>query len=206
MAKPEPWDGVTYAVVPGPAERDPTTWYGAAWIQTYTGKAFTPLQPVEADIDPLDISHALGMLCRYGGHTRRFYSVAEHCCHIADWIGRQGGSTEDMLWGLLHDATEAYMQDLVRPIKRALPEYSRLEDVLMASICSRFGLPLTPPPCVKEADNRILFDEKRQLLTVEPKSWDLGDLKPLGVVIGAWEPARAEQEYLYRFRRLTGLI
>lgn len=85
------------------------------WMMTYSGRAFWPLDPRADEIDPLDIAHALSMLCRYGGHVRRFYSVAEHCVLMSHAV-----APEHALWALLHDATEAYMVDLPRPINRIL--------------------------------------------------------------------------------------
>jgi hypothetical protein len=105
------------------------------WMQTYTGRAFWPLAPQADDIDPADIAHALSMLCRYGGHVERFYSVAEHCV-LMSYAVPPGYA----LWALLHDATEAYMGDMVRPLKRSMPEYQAAEARLSAVICDRFGL------------------------------------------------------------------
>src|SRR4051812_20612492 len=95
-------------------ERD---WLRGDWMQTYTGRAFWPLDAQPEDVDPLDIAAALSMLCRYGGHVSRFYSVAEHCLLMSEAV-----APEHALWALLHDATEAYMGDMVRPLKRQMPE------------------------------------------------------------------------------------
>ena len=84
------------------------------WIQTFTGRAFYVLDPRPEDVDIEDIAHALSMQCRFAGHCREFYSVAQHSV-TASWLV----PPEDALWGLLHDAAEAYVVDLPRPIKRA---------------------------------------------------------------------------------------
>jgi uncharacterized protein len=83
------------------------------WIQTYTGKQFWPLSPLPEDIVIEDIAHALSMQCRFGGHVRTFYSVAQHSVHVSLLVEPQYA-----LWGLLHDAAEAYLVDLPRPIKK----------------------------------------------------------------------------------------
>lgn len=169
------------------------------WMQTYTGRAFYPMDPRVEDIDPLDVAHALSMLCRYGGHTRRFYSVAEHCVLMS-----QAVSPENALWALLHDATEGYLGDVIRPLKRALPAYRAVEDRLMEVICDRFGLPPDCPAEVKLADNRILQDERRALMGAPPRPWESVEQVPaLGVDIQAWAPAEAKLRYLMRLNELT---
>lgn len=172
---------------------------GHGWIQTFTGRAFWPLDPRVDDIDILDIAHALSMLCRYGGHTRRFYSVAEHCVLMSRYV-----EPENALWALLHDATEAYMVDVPRPIKRQLPDYMAAEDNLMGHICKRYDLDPVCPKAVKHADNRILHDERAELMATAPmrRSTD-GDTEPLGVTITGWLPSAAEVFYLRRFHELV---
>jgi uncharacterized protein len=168
------------------------------WMQTYTGRAFWPLAPQADDIDPADIAHALSMLCRYGGHVERFYSVAEHCV-LMSYAVPPGYA----LWALLHDATEAYMGDMIRPLKRSMPEYQAAEARLSAVICDRFNLPHECPTWVKEADNRILRDERAALMEPPPLEWSaLEDVPALGVDIQGWPPAVAEMRYLGRLFEL----
>src|SRR5271165_4859950 len=83
------------------------------WIQTYTGKKFFPMDPKPEDICIEDIAHSLSMICRFTGHSREFYSVAQHSVYVSELCSEQW-----MLHGLLHDAEEAYTNDLARPIKR----------------------------------------------------------------------------------------
>jgi uncharacterized protein len=170
------------------------------WMQTFTGRAFWPLAPQPADIEPLDIAHALSLLCRYGGHVNRFYSVAEHCVLMSEAV-----APEHALWALLHDATEAYMGDMVRPLKRQMPVYVAAEDVLMDVICSRFGLTPSCPAEVKQADNRILLSERAALMSATPLPWAaIEDLEPLPVKVEGWYPATAEARYLARLGALWG--
>jgi 5'-deoxynucleotidase YfbR-like HD superfamily hydrolase len=126
-----------------------------SWIQTYTGKPFWPLEPELGEIDIVDIAHALSMQCRYSGHTKRFYSVAEHSVHISNSV-----SPENALWGLLHDASEAYLVDIPRPLKPYLPQYKEAETRCMMAIAKRVGLSWPEPAEVKEMDTRILFNER----------------------------------------------
>lgn len=170
------------------------------WMQTYTGRPFWPLDPRPEEIDPLDIAHALSMICRYGGHVQRYYSVAEHCVLMSEAV-----APEHALWALLHDATEAYMGDMVRPLKRSMPEYAAAEDRLMAVICDRFNLDYACPAEVKQADNRILLDERAAVMGPPPLPWnqDEASVQPLGVTIMAYHPAAARDAYLARLRHLT---
>jgi hypothetical protein len=179
---------------------DPAGRFGH-WMQTVTGRAFWPLDPHVDDVDPEDIAHALSMLCRFGGHVSAFYSVAEHCVLMSEAV-----APEDALWALLHDATEAYLGDMIRPLKLAMPAYVQVENRLMEVICHRFGLPLQCPPTVKEADTRILRDERDALKTAPPLPWVvLENVPALGVPIGGWDPAYAKRRYLDRLTELTGV-
>lgn len=171
------------------------------WMQTYTGRAFYPMAPRVADIDSVDIAHALSLLCRYGGHVSRFYSVAEHCVLMSHAV-----APENALWALLHDATEAYMGDMIRPLKAAMSAYREAEDRLMRVICDRFNLDHTCPAEVKDADNRILLDEREALMSAKPLPWASIEWRsPLSVDIQAWAPQEAEHRYLVRLRNLVSL-
>lgn len=171
------------------------------WMQTFTGQAFWPLDARPAEVDPVDVAHALAHLCRYGGHASRFYSVAEHCVLMSHVV-----PPDDALAALLHDATEAYMVDLPRPIKRQFPEYRAAEDRLWLVIAERFGVDAVLPASVHDADNRILLDERAALLGPQPRPWaqDLEQLSALGIGITGWPPSMAKVAYLARLRELTG--
>ena len=116
---------------------------------TTFGIRFWPLLPNPADIRIEDIAHALSNQCRFGGHAREFYSVAEHCVRVS-----QNCRPEDALWGLLHDASEAYLSDVPAPLKE-LPQfeaYRAAERSLQGTIAVRFGLSTEQPRSVTEAD------------------------------------------------------
>lgn len=170
-----------------------------SWIQTYTGKAFYPLDPNPDDICIEDIAHALSMICRYGGHSRRFYSVAEHSCLVSTAVPRQFA-----LGALMHDSTEAYLGDMVRPIKRQMPEYRKAERRLEQAIAYKFGLAFPMAEVIKEADNRILVNERAVLMTDPPMPWNEDEtLTRLPVQIRMLPPAFAEQWFLELFRTYT---
>ncbi|MBV9870479.1 MAG: hypothetical protein JO214_07635 [Frankiaceae bacterium] len=167
------------------------------WMQTYTGRRFYPMSPRSDEIDPADIAHALSLICRYAGHVERFYSVAEHCVLMS-----QAVAPENALAALLHDATEAYVVDVPRPLKRYLADYRAIEQATWTAIAIRFGVELTLPSEVDEADNRILVNERRELLP-RAEAWPaIDDLEPLPVAVVAWAPAIAERRYLERLTEL----
>lgn len=166
------------------------------WIEVYSGRAFWPLDPRAHEVDVRDIAHALSLVCRFTGHVREFYSVAQHSVLVSRAVPER-----DALWGLLHDASEAYVADVSRPVKR-LPEmtpYREAERRLMVVVCERFELPMVQPASVSEADMRILATEKRDLLRGPP--WELG-VEPYPEPIEPWSPEKSEYEFLSRFRAL----
>jgi 5'-deoxynucleotidase YfbR-like HD superfamily hydrolase len=177
-----------------------TTWVRGDWMQTFTGRRFYPLTPASEDVDPVDIAHALSLLCRYGGHVDRFYSVAEHCILMSHAV-----APEHALWALLHDATEAYVVDVPRPLKRNLLGYKDIEFGVMVAIAERFDLSTAHmPPEVKDADDRILLTERNALMAATHERWAQEDLGPLPVTIHAWSPPEAERRYARRLADLTG--
>jgi|SRR5665647_1996660 len=174
-------------------------WKRGDWMHTFTGKKFYPMNPRAEDICIEDIAHSLGLQCRYNGHVKEFYSVAEHCVLMSRAV-----SYDNALWALLHDATEAYVGDMIRPLKKFMPKYVTAEDRVMAAICERFGLTrLTMPKEVNDADNRILLTERNALMVKTDHKWAVDDLEPLPVVIQGWTSFVAELMYLERFKELT---
>src|SRR3990167_8385669 len=135
------------------------------WLETHTGKAFNFLNPQPDEIDIEDIAHALSNMCRYGGQCSRFYSVAEHSVAVCELSGNS-------LAGLLHDASEAYIQDIVNPVKRRLTNYKELEDGIMLGIANKYGFNYPLPSEVKEADVIQLSTEARHLITSKGNTWD----------------------------------
>lgn len=175
----------------------------AATIQTFTGKMFDLFNPNRDEIDLRDIAHALSMICRYGGHSRLFYTVAEHCTLMALHF-EERGEYDLARVALLHDTSEAYMGDVVRPLKLRLPLYQQVEEVLLKNILIKFGMPPEIPFAVKEADLRICNDEREVLLLPRPWSPAIDDLPPLGVEVRAWSPIAARHNYMDTFWRLFG--
>jgi len=116
-------------------------------MQTYTGRQFDPLGISEGNVAIEDIAHALALTNRYGGHTRYPYSVAQHSLWVARTL-----PLELQLWGLLHDAAEAYLGDVISPIKHQLLPFVAIEERAMQVIAAKFGLPWREPVAVRLAD------------------------------------------------------
>lgn len=163
------------------------------WIQVYGGIAFDLDNPDPKTITIENIAHSLSMLCRFGGHCNRFYSVAEHSVHCYDQA-----NDKDKKEALLHDGTEAFVVDLVTPVKLMLPEYKKLEDRIDLVIRSKFGLPESITPQVKKIDRRMLMTEKQQLMDKAPRSWDRTD-NPYSFELPCWSPDQAKEEFLKRW-------
>lgn len=178
----------------------------APFIETFTGKRFQPLAPKFADICIEDVAHALSNQCRFSGHVRHFYSVAEHSVRVSRFVAATTNDVGLQLWGLLHDASEAFLVDLPTPLKvhPALgEEYKRAERRVMRAVCKRFGLPPRQPSIVHVADARLLATEVRDLMYARPSHWVKVTAVPLFERITPWAPKTAEAEFLYRFNELT---
>jgi hypothetical protein len=171
------------------------------FMQTATGRKFWPMDPRADEVFIEDIAHSLSMQCRYAGHCLRFYSVAEHSVLIARHLRGQYDE-QTALWGLLHDASEAYLVDVPRPVKPYLTGYKTAEAKVMAAVCERFGLPFDMPTEVHEADERIIADELANLVPMDWHGRYAG--KELGVRLRYWSPEQAREEFMATFDALTG--
>ncbi len=137
------------------------------FIITYTKTRFSPLSAKEEDINIHDIAHALSLMCRANGHIKHFYSVAQHSINCAIEASARGLSERIQLACLLHDASEAYLSDVTRPIKRNLPQYLVFEEALQSKIFIKFQLyDLTEEEQeqVKNIDDTLLYYEFLELM------------------------------------------
>ena len=132
------------------------------YITTYTKTHFYPLSPRKEDIHIEDIAHALSLMTRANGHFPEFYSVAQHCVHCSREAMARGGSPREVMLCLLHDAAEAYMADVTRPVKKAVKGYSEAEARLLGMICEKY---MRIPPderekaYAKNIDDTLLYHE-----------------------------------------------
>lgn len=173
------------------------------WFLSFKGRQLWPCDVRPEDLDIEEIAHGLSMICRFGGQSREFYSVAQHSVLVALRlpIGLQ-------LCGLLHDAPEAFLGDVIRPLKRhvSMESYGHVEAKAWAAFARRYDLPAVIPPAVKEVDNRMLITERRDLLPEHPWPWkeDEQATQPYDFHILPWRPKVARRKFLAEFERLTG--
>jgi len=167
------------------------------YIQTHTGLRFYPLDPQPEDICIEDIAHALSNICRFTGHTKHFYSVAQHSYYVSHQVPQ-----EHALAALLHDASEAYISDVSKPVKElgVMGAYKQIEHLIMQAIAQKFGIQYPFHESIKEADERMLFTEKRDLLPPMDWGWTR---EPYKEEVIAFSPIHAEIEFLKRFYELT---
>lgn len=197
-------DGPPVRVVGPGVGREPDPWAGAVetagrhgdWVGTWSGRAFWPLDPRPEELSIEDIAHHLSLQCRWAGATSEFYSVAEHSVRVARLL-----PPGLRLAGLLHDAAEAYLLDLPRPLKRApeLRAYADAEERLQRAVARRWGLPHPLPAAVKEADDILLATELRDLLP--RRCWGEAFIaeKALPERIVPWAADVAERRFLRAF-------
>lgn len=136
------------------------------WMLTATGKAFWPLDPRPEELCIYDIARSLSLQCRFAGHLSEFYSVAQHSIYVS-----QVCSPQNRMWGLLHDASEAYCQDLIRPVKAHLDSYKAIEERIQRCIAERFNLCWPMPDEIKAVDNIVLWAELTQLRPAPPSGY-----------------------------------
>lgn len=181
-------------------------------IKTVTGRMVPILTMEPHHVDLYDIAHALSMKCRFGGHSKTFYSVAEHSVRVLDLCEDWCATPIEQFHAIFHDATEAYIPDFAQPTKwaahfivdtRGEPEVvsaRRLEDRIYATIVDKFnGYPANPelPQQVKRADRVLAVTEARDLMNVTPGTWK-GWPPPIDERITPWPQERARQLFLER--------
>lgn len=179
------------------------------WIQTYTGKRFDLMWPTADMVDVFDMARSLAFQCRFNGAVRHYYSVAQHCVLVSLLV-----PPELALAGLLHDGEEAYLGDIVRPMKllingRTNGMLKRHSEWVNAAIGERFDIDpsLFQHPAVMDADNRMLLHEKAVLLAPAPDVWTEQNAQdpsavPADIAIVPMSPLVAEYAFLERFFQL----
>lgn len=161
-------------------------------ILIHSGILFDVFNPKKEDIREVDIAHALSNLCRYGGHSPKFYSVAQHSvlCSLVE------GTPQEQMEALMHDASEAYLIDLPRPIKRNMPNYVLIEDKLLKVICEHYKLTFPLSERVHKIDNDILQFEYKAFYDDTDKDENFV----------FWTPEEAKIKFLARYAELRAQI
>jgi uncharacterized protein len=178
------------------------------WIQTFTGRKFYPLAARPEDVDLRDIAHALSLKCRFNGHCRTFYSVADHSLRVSRLLEILNPMLA--LWGLMHDAAEAYLPDLGGPIKKSfhihtgehIESFDDAEDRLLIVIAVALNFPPIHYEAIRDADYTLLVTEARDLLGATPQDWSMTQT-PLPEKILPLSPLEAEHAFLTRYGSLT---
>lgn len=180
---------------------DPTDERGA-WMDCHSGKRFHPIAPSVEDVNTDDMLRGLAFTSRFNGQTRRFYSVAEHsvwCSVLAEQAGGKGLARQ----ALLHDAPEAWIGDMVRPLKYSMDTYRQVERRIWRVVAKRYGLPVELDERIKDFDNIMCVTEK---LALKPNAgpWPgLPDgIADPSITIEAWPPSTALRKLAARFRAL----
>lgn len=173
-------------------------------IQTIAGRYFDLTAPAIRPQDIAEIAHALSMLCRFTGHCRRFYSVAQHSVLVSRTVPRHLA-----LVGLLHDAHEAYVGDVSAPLKVLLPDFKTVEMRCESELARCFNLPFPYPQAIKDAERIVGATERRDLMPaddgVNTNEWReyLRGALPLPKRIRPIGPGPAKNQFLQRFAELT---
>jgi uncharacterized protein len=180
-----------------------------AWCETSSGLR-VDLPYVHRDqINIRDIGHALSLQCRFNGHCRKFYSVAQHSVLVARLLQHGGQSWRVQLLGLIHDASEASLGDMVRPLKGLLPDFRAIETWVQREVeIVLAGSEATPDDhrLVKAADDALLATEARSLIPSEGSNWYLPQPAVAGLLLDAWDPQTAKRRFLGTYFRLATVL
>ena len=178
-------------------------------IQVYSGEFLDIFNSNISKINIKDIAHALSQICRFAGHSKKFYSVAQHSILVSFLAEKIAKDNKIIVakWGLLHDSVEFATNDLPRPIKKAIPVFSQIEENFLKVIAQKYNLPLIMPKEIRMADDIMLMTEKKYLLKKSKEKWELENkVKPLAQPIIPCDPESAELLFLTRFKELFGRI
>jgi 5'-deoxynucleotidase YfbR-like HD superfamily hydrolase len=143
-------------------------------------------------------------VCRFGGHCPQFYSVAEHCIHATALACSEGYTGDALIAVFLHDAAEAYIGDMVKPLKVTMPQYGEAEQRIEAAIQAAFGVDFTKwMDVIKRFDRAMLKAEKVTMWPEDTEKWaGFSEIEDRVVKFQFWEPSQAEMQFLAMARML----
>ncbi|QZH73954.1 MAG: hypothetical protein JY451_09270 [Erythrobacter sp.] len=166
-------------------------------IMLASGRRFDLLDPWLSEFGIEDIAQGLANVCRYAGQCRTFYSVAEHSLLVSETVSRYAFEA------LLHDAAEAFIGDITRPLKRLLPDYREIEARIEDAVIERFGLDRAAKATIKEADLRVLAAEQEQVMAPGCADWAReAGITPAPVTVRSLSPIVARAAFLRRYEEL----
>jgi hypothetical protein len=177
--------------------------YNSDTFTTVTGLRVKAVDPKPSDINLTDIATALSRICRFGGHVRGHVSVAAHCVLVSRIVKDMGGTLQQQFHALLHDASEAYIGDMISPLKQHQPEFEEVEDRWALAIGEAFGVGdvlKKGDPLVKAADVRAFHSEWRDNF---PERGLLLDADPSPLYGGPMEAIPAKTLFLNRYKDLA---
>lgn len=174
-------------------------------METFTSKHVNPFFADPDSICIEDIAHHLSLICRFNGACKRHYSVGQHSLLVADYIDRAGGDAVTRLAGLLHDSSEAYLGDKIRPVKYRVRELVKADHLLENKILQKFGAVGADWVIIKEADDVLVATEAYQLMESKGKYWQ-GLPEPLSLHIPLMHPGEVEQQFLAKFHNLRRIL
>jgi hypothetical protein len=173
-------------------------------IKVSAGHYVDLANPVPESIEIKTISSALSKICRFGGHCPRFYSVAEHCIHATALACSEGYSGDALVAVFLHDAAEAYIGDMVKPLKVMIPQYCEFEQRMEAAIQAAFGVDFSLwTDVIKRFDRAMLKAEKIAMWPEDREKWfGFSEIEDSVVKFQFWEYGEAEMQFLAMARTL----
>jgi uncharacterized protein len=167
-------------------------------IMLASGTWFDFLDPENSEFTIQDIAQGLGNICRYSGQCSRFYSVAEHSLHVSE------ATLTNKLEGLMHDAAEAFLGDITRPLKQLLPDYKKIEKTVERAIFRRFGLNYSALATLKKIDLSVLAAEQEQMMPRGTDYWSAeSGIPPANIRVRFLSPSAATAAFLQRYQELT---
>lgn len=184
------------------------------YIATYSGGSAYPFGLNPDDISVEDIAHSLSMQCRYAGHTSEFWSVAAHSLEVSRRVEDAVRETsadgavvfEAALAGLLHDASEAYLVDLPKPIKPLFVNYAQWEEAAELAVATRFGMQFPWPAIVTRMDKAIVRDEVANFFCVGSVAWKRHGVTQPAHNLVPLDPVVGERLFLERFYLLMNTV
>jgi hypothetical protein len=159
-------------------------------IRTFSGKYVNVFKPNLSTLNIIDVAHSLSMQTRFGGHSKVFYSIAEHSLWVAKKLQKDGMSPIVVYAGLMHDSSEAYLVDIPKPIKLELPDYNRLEDSLTIRLAKKFQFEYPFPVVIKKIDKKALKYEWNKYIVADNP-------------VQSMSQAEAKKEFLKMYYDLT---